>query len=282
MNNVIKVIDLVKKYGDVIAVDGISFSVRKGEIFSLLGPNGAGKTTTIEIIEGIRDATSGEVRIFGMKPGDVKVREKMGVLPQEFSSIERLTVMETICYFASMYDEHKDCDELLKMLGLYEKRNELYKNLSGGMKRRTGIAIALVNNPELIFLDEPTTGLDPAARKSLWDIIEYMKEEKKTVILTTHYMEEAEKLADRIAIMNDGKIIAEGTPDELIDKYGGKKKIIIDAKEKIVREISDEKEIVEIINKLKEEGIDYRFIEIKRPSMDDVFINLTGRKINEN
>ncbi|MCD6474206.1 MAG: ABC transporter ATP-binding protein [Thermoplasmata archaeon] len=273
--NVIEVRGLTKVYGNVVAVDNISFDVRKGEVFSLLGPNGAGKTTTVEIIEGIRKPTKGEIKVFGGKVE--RAKEKIGVLPQEFQSMERLTVRETLEYFSSFYKKSMDIEELIEMVGLTEKKNTLYKNLSGGQKRALGVAIALVNDPSLIFLDEPTTGLDPAARRNLWKAIRKLKEGRKTVFLTTHYMEEAEYLADRVAIMHHGKIIAIDEPYKLIEKYGEKTRVIIkkiDSEEEM--EINDEREIAKIIEKLKEKGIKYERIEIKRPTLEDVFLKLTG------
>ena len=274
--NIIEVRGLTKIYGSLIAVDNVSFDVREGEVFSLLGPNGAGKTTTVEMIEGIRKQTKGEIKVFGGKL-DRKVKEKIGVLPQEFQSMERLTVRETLEYFSSFYNKSMDIDELIEMVGLTEKKNTLYKNLSGGQKRALGVAIALVNDPSLIFLDEPTTGLDPAARRNLWRAIKKLKKEGKTVFLTTHYMEEAEYLADRVAIMHHGKIIAIDEPYKLIEKYGEKTRVIIkkiDGEEEM--EIEDEREIAEIIEKLKEKGVKYERIEIKRPNLEDVFLKLTG------
>ncbi len=274
--NIIEVRGLTKIYGSLIAVDNVSFDVREGEVFSLLGPNGAGKTTTVEMIEGIRKPTKGEIKVFGGKL-DRKVKEKIGVLPQEFQSMERLTVRETLEYFSSFYNKSMDIDELIEMVGLTEKKNTLYKNLSGGQKRALGVAMALVNDPSLIFLDEPTTGLDPAARRNLWRAIKKLKEEGKTIFLTTHYMEEAEYLADRVAIMHHGKIIAIDEPYKLIEKYGEKTRVIIkkiDGEEEM--EIEDEREIAEIIEKLKEKGIKYERIEIKRPNLEDVFLKLTG------
>ncbi len=272
----IEVKNLTKVYGDVIAVDNVTFFVNEGEIFSLLGPNGAGKTTTVEIIEGIRKPTKGETRVFGGKI-DREIKEKIGVLPQEFQSSERLTVRETLEYFSSFYKESTNIDTLIEMVGLTQKKNTLYKNLSGGQKRALGVAIALINNPSLVFLDEPTTGLDPAARRNLWKTIRRLKEEGKTIFLTTHYMEEAEYLADRVAIMHHGKIIAVDEPYRLIEKYGDKTKVIvkkIDGEEEM--EIDDEREIAEIIDSLKKDEVKYERIEIKRANLEDVFLKLTG------
>ena len=269
----IEVKNLTKVYGNIIAVDNVTFFVEEGEIFSLLGPNGAGKTTTVEIIEGIRNADKGEVKIFGKNLND-EIKEKMGILPQEFQSMERLNVKETLEYFASFYRKSVDIDELIEMVGLKEKEKELYKNLSGGQKRLLGVAMALVNDPSLIFLDEPTTGLDPKARRNIWNVIMEMKEKGKTIFLTTHYMEEAEYLADKVAIMHRGKIVAMDEPYRLIEKYGSGARIIVETVDgKKEFKARDEKEVVRIIGELQEK---YEKIEIKRANLEDVFLKLTG------
>ncbi|KAA0008370.1 MAG: ABC transporter ATP-binding protein [Thermoplasmata archaeon] len=269
----IEVKNLTKVYGNIIAVDNVTFFVEEGEIFSLLGPNGAGKTTTVEIIEGIRNADKGEVKIFGKNLND-EIKEKMGILPQEFQSMERLNVKETLEYFASFYRKSIDIDELIEMVGLKEKEKELYKNLSGGQKRLLGVAMALVNDPSLIFLDEPTTGLDPKARRNIWNVIMEMKEKGKTIFLTTHYMEEAEYLADKVAIMHRGKIVAMDEPYRLIEKYGSGARIIVETVDgKKEFKARDEKEVVRIIGELQEK---YEKIEIKRANLEDVFLKLTG------
>jgi ABC-2 type transport system ATP-binding protein len=218
----IEVSNLKKVYGNLIAVNNISFSLRKGEIFAFLGPNGAGKTTTVEIIESIREPTNGNIRIFGkdIKTSFHEVKERIGVLPQEFHSFERLTVRETLGYFSSLFQNHADIAGIIGSMDLKASENMLYKNLSGGLKQRVGVAIALVNDPDIVFLDEPTTGLDPKARREVWEVIAGLRNRGKTVFLTTHYMEEAEYLADHIAIIHKGNIIAEGSLEELISKYG--------------------------------------------------------------
>src|SRR6185369_5627044 len=217
----IEVEKLTKRYDDLLAVNEISFTVKKGEVFALLGPNGAGKTTTVEIIDTIRTPSSGKVSLLGMDVTRQKldVVRRIGVLPQDFSSFDRLTVRETLQYYARLYsDVHADIDGLIELVNLKDKAKEQYKNLSGGLKQRLGIAIALVNDPEVVFLDEPTTGLDPRARREVWEVLQGLKEEGKTVFLTTHYMEEAELPADMVAIISKGKIIALGSPAELIEK----------------------------------------------------------------
>ena len=211
----IEVDRLTKRYGELLAVNDISFTVRKGEVFAFLGVNGAGKTTTVEIIETIRTPTSGKVSLLGM---DVTKRKRdivprIGVLPQGFNSFDRITVRETIQYYSRLFSRrNSDVDGLIDLVDLKEKTKEQFKDLSGGLKQRLGIAVALVNDPEVVFLDEPTTGLDPRSRREVWKVLLGLKNKGKTVFLTTHYMEEAELLADRVAIIAKGKIIAMDSP----------------------------------------------------------------------
>jgi ABC-2 type transport system ATP-binding protein len=215
----IEVENLTKRYGELLAVNDISFTVKTGEVFALLGPNGAGKTTAVEIIDTIRTPTAGKVTLLGMDVAKNKhdIVNRIGVLPQGFSSFDRITVRETLQYYARLYCGRKtDIDGLIALVNLKDKSKEQYKNLSGGLKQRLGIALALVNDPEIVFLDEPTTGLDPHARHEVWEVLKGLKKGGKTVLLTTHYMEEAELLADRVAIISKGRIIAKGSPVELI------------------------------------------------------------------
>jgi ABC-2 type transport system ATP-binding protein len=224
---VIGVSGLVKNYPNNPAVCNVSFKVRRGEIFDLLGPNGAGKTTIIKILEFVEQPTGGFVyvldseRLYDQTRDYTGIKEKIGALPQGFKGFDLLTVYENIDYFARMYEKHGDVDRIIGELGLKEKRNALFKDLSGGQKQRVGIAIALINDPEVVFLDEPTTGLDPKARHDVWDMIKGLKARGKTVLLTTHYMDEAYQLTDRVCVMNRGHIVAEGTPEDLINRYGG-------------------------------------------------------------
>src|SRR5512141_2231253 len=221
----IEVENLTKRYGDLLAVNGISFNVRKGEVFAFLGPNGAGKTTTVEIIDMIRRPTSGKVRLLGMDVTKKKrtIVPRIGVLPQDFSSFDRITVRETLQYYSRLFSRTRrlrrnaDIDGLIELVNLKDKAEEQYKNLSGGLQQRLGIAIALVNDPEVVFLDEPTTGLDPRYRHGGWEVLLGLKKKGKTIFLTTHYMEEAELLADTVAIISKGKVIAMGSPGELIE-----------------------------------------------------------------
>jgi ABC-2 type transport system ATP-binding protein len=215
----IDVAHLTKRYDDLLAVDDISFTVRMGELFAFVGPNGAGKTTTVEIIDTIRTPTSGTVRLLGM---DVTKRKRdilprIGVLPQGFTSFDRITVTETIQYYSRLFSRRNtDVEGLIELVNLEDKSKEQFQNLSGGLKQRLGIAVALVNDPEVVFLDEPTTGLDPRARREMWEVLVGLKKKGKTLFLTTHYMEEAELLADTVAIISQGQIVAIGSPEELI------------------------------------------------------------------
>jgi len=300
----IKVSNLRKVYGNLVAVDSISFNVKKGEVFAFLGPNGAGKTTTVEMIESIRVPTTGSVKILGkdIETSFNEVKEKIGILPQEFHSYERLTVRETLIYFSKLYEKRADIDQILQMMDLTEHKKMLYKNLSGGLKQRVGVAISLVNDPEIVFLDEPTTGLDPKARREVWDVIAGLKKRSKTVFLTTHYMEEAEHLADHIAIIHKGKIIAEGSLDELIKKYGKgavlniKKcsnnnvseilkergfSVITEGNGDISIKIDYKERVLEVLAELRHACIEYDSIDIRHSNLEEVFLNLTGAKLME-
>jgi ABC-2 type transport system ATP-binding protein len=297
----IEVEDLYKFYDKVHAVDGISLNIKKGEVFAFLGPNGAGKTTTVEIIETIRTPTKGTIRVMGMDTAKQinKIKKVIGVLPQEFSSFDKLNVRETIQFYGDLYKTSVDIDDLLKLMDLEEHAKKLYQHLSGGLKQRVGIAVALVNDPEVIFLDEPTTGLDPQARHEVWKVIAGLKEKGKTVFLTTHYMEEAEELADQVAIIHRGKIIAEGTVDELIEEYGsgliltfkGAEGILIPTlkdlgykiKERKNHDISinikDKNELVNLLDQLKDGKIEYKEINVRRSNLEEVFLKLAGEKL---
>jgi len=296
----IEVSNLVKLYGDVRAVDGIDLRIRRGEVFAFLGPNGAGKTTTVEMIETIRTPTSGTIRLKGMDVGKRidDVKKMIGVLPQEFSSFDNLRVRETLEFYASLYATRRSVDELVRLMDLGEHSRKLYKNLSGGLKQRVGIAVALVNDPEIVFLDEPTTGLDPAARREVWRVIAGLKLEGKTVFLTTHYMEEAEELADHVAIINHGKIIAEGTVDELIERHGSGLTLIIhgaqgglddffkehglrpaECKDDLCLKIKDKDELLRVLQELKDHDIRFKEFNVRRSNLEEVFLRLTGEKL---
>ena len=217
----IEVENLHKSYGDLKAVDGLSLDVEEGEVFGLLGPNGAGKTTTVEILIGLRQRDSGNVRVMGFDPAQESdaVKAQIGVQLQQTQLYPLLSVEEMLKLFASFYSNSVSIDELLELVGLNERRKAKYQHLSGGQKQRLSLALTLINDPELVFLDEPTTGLDPQARRALWEIVEQMRQQGKTVLLTTHYMEEAEVLCRRVAIIDHGKILALGAPRDLIEEF---------------------------------------------------------------
>ncbi|TMI09669.1 ABC transporter ATP-binding protein, partial [Candidatus Bathyarchaeota archaeon] len=218
----IEVSALQKSYGQLRAVDEISFSVNRGEVFSLLGPNGAGKTTTIEILEGIRQRDGGNVRVLGVDPwtSGYALHKKLGIIPQGFTFFPKAKPKEAIQYYADLFGVTVDSSEILRKVVLDDAVNTYFEDLSGGQKQKVGLALSLVNNPEMLFLDEPTTGLDPQARRAVWEVIRELKKEGRSIMLTTHYLEEAEVLADRVAIMNKGKIAAMGTPAEIIAQHG--------------------------------------------------------------
>ena len=250
-NKIIQVKDLVKKYGDLTAVNGISFDVYKGEIFGLLGPNGAGKTTTLEIMETLRDKTSGEVLIDGLSVDKDQnlIKKIIGVQLQAAGYYPNLYLNELLELFAGLYNVDIDPAEILKLVDLNEKTGSKFKELSGGQKQRFSICTTIINNPKVIFLDEPTTGLDPQARRNLWELIRTIREKGTTVMLTTHYMDEAEILCDRVGIIDHGKILTIDTPDNLIDK-------------------------------LLHEGFE-RKKQIRSASLEDVFLNLTGHELRD-
>ena len=304
---VIEVEHLVKSYGVIKAVDDISFHVEQGEVFGMLGPNGAGKTTTVEIIEGLRTADSGRVTVLGLDIAKVptRIKQKIGVQLQAPSLMPSLTVDELLDTFAGFYKHSLPIDDVVELLALTESRKVLVKNLSGGQQQRLSVAMALINDPEVAFLDEPTTGLDPQARRGLWTVIEDMRNKSKTIFLTTHYMEEAERLCDRVAIIDHGKIIAIDTPQELIRNYfkekaiqfeleppppkivlqtfPGTTNVAIDANEVVVYSndipatmsaILKYAEKVNLTGQLKD-------LHVRQATLEDVFLKLTGRRIRE-
>jgi len=299
----IEVDKLTKRYGDLLAVNDISFTVRKGEVFAFLGPNGAGKTTTVEIIETMRTPTSGTVTLLGMDVTKKKhhIVHRIGVLPQGFSSFDRITVRETIQYYSRLFSANTDIDGLIDLVNLRDKAKEQYKNLSGGLKQRLGIAIALVNDPEVVFLDEPTTGLDPRARHEVWEVLLGLKKKGKTVFLTTHYMEEAELLADTVAIISKGKIIAMGSPGELIESNANYLALTLKPVDEKVFEIvrkmgldpvlDDHKnirvrvkhtyDVQKILNTIKDAGALYLGLDVRKPNLEEVFLKLTGEALRE-
>lgn len=290
MSSILEVSQLVKKYPGVTAVDGINFAVKTGECFGLLGPNGAGKTTTVEIMEGITQPTSGEVRYRG-EPVDVRFRQEVGIQFQSTALQDFLTVRETLELFRSFYSRGLDIDELTRLCTLGEYLDRDARKLSGGQRQRLLLALALVNDPEVLFLDEPTTGLDPQARRNFWDLIRAIKARNKTVILTTHYMEEAFLLCDRIAIMDHGHIIAEGPPATLLAKHfhdvilqipkadfgtDSSGLDVLDAGENIEISTSD---VDGILQKLMQKRISLAHLQIRARTLEDLFLELTGKEL---
>jgi ABC-2 type transport system ATP-binding protein len=300
--SVIEVNDLTKRYDDLIAVDRVSFNVLRGEVFSILGPNGAGKTTTVEIMECLRKPTYGQVSVLGydVRTKSKEIKRKVGILPQDFNTYDRLTVKENIEYYGGMFDRSIPTQELLDAVNLNSKRDELFKNLSGGLKQRVGVAIAMVNDPEVIFLDEPTTGLDPKARREVWEVVRSLKAKGKTVILTTHYMEEAEVLSDRLAIMDNGRFIAYDNPKAIIQQYGiGNICIVKGGNDDVLKalvengfnadrtdgdvqcKLEDRSSLPKLVRVLDDRKIYYDEILLKRSTLEDVFLKLTGKRIAE-
>jgi ABC-2 type transport system ATP-binding protein len=299
MDSILEVRNLVKRYPGITAVDGISLSIRPGICFGLLGPNGAGKTTTIEIIEDVILATSGEVFYKG-KPRDADFREEVGIQFQSTSLLSFLSVGETLQTFRNLYRNPMSLEEVVALCQLEDILDRNNEKISGGQKQRLMLAMALVNDPELIFLDEPTTGLDPQARHHLWDIVEQIKRKGKTVVLTTHYMEEAEKLCDEIAIIDIGKIIAEGTPEDLLKAHcsGATLSIPKDVFPELPETIFSEEMYISLkrfetqkryefhtdnINKCLgifiEKGIDLSGLTVRSQNLEDLFLKLTGRQL---
>ena len=302
---VIRVRGLTKRYGDVQAVDGIDFEVARGEIFGLLGPNGAGKTTTVEILEGLRQPDGGEVSVLGV---DVShdadaIKPRIGVSLQTAALYPKLTVTELIDLFRSFYPTSRSTKEVMDALELGERHNARSQDLSGGQRQRLAVALSLVNDPELVFLDEPTTGLDPAARRSLWDIVEGLKADGRSVLLTTHYMEEAEVLCDRLAIMDHGRILEMGTVEQLVSKHFQERTVRFDrldglAREELERlpEVTSVKEdtnevlmytkdpgrtIGALLDLADSRGLEPQNLGIRRATLEDVFLDLTGRALRD-
>ena len=274
----IRVSDLRKSYGDHEAVRGISFDIREGEVFGLLGPNGAGKTTTVEILEGYRARDGGDVEVLGFDParGEVAYRERIGVVLQQSQLFANLTVAETHRMFAGYYEHPRDIDEVIQLVGLAEKRDARIKTLSGGQKRRLDLGVALVGDPDLIFLDEPTTGFDPAARRVAWELIRSLRSLGKTILLTTHYLDEAEQLADRVAVLREGRIIRKGTPAELTgEAHETEIRYRRNGREVVIRTTEPTKVLHELTGKALAQGRELEALTIRRPTLEDVYLLLT-------
>ena len=297
----ISVSNLVKHYGDVRAIDGVDLEIETGEVFALLGPNGAGKSTTVEILEGHRTRTSGEVSVLGYDPGTSprEFRESIGIVLQETAIEPQLTVTEAIDVYGALYPRRRPAGELIEIVGLHEKADARIKTLSGGQRRRLELALGIVGDPELIFLDEPTTGFDPSARRQAWSVVENLVALGKTVLLTTHYMDEAQHLADRLAVIANGKIVAEGTPDSLGGRESADTKIAFtlggSSIESLpltgamstgngrftVRSGQPTEDVHVLTGWAIERGIDLGDLTITRPSLEDVYLELTGSSSEE-
>ena len=298
---------LRKSYDGFEAVKGIDFEVRPGEVFGLLGPNGAGKTSTVEILEGLRPRTAGDVKVLDFDPDRQKQRlkDRIGVCLQATNLPDKITVREALNLFGSFYSRTVDGEALLKRLQLWEKKDAYYATLSGGQKQRLAIALALINDPQMLFLDEPTSGLDPQVRLEIRDLIEELRAEKRTIVMTTHYIEEAERLCDRVAIIDDGLIIASGSPRELQAKSANQAAIEIaftkpwtgdalpawphavrstmseDRRHVKVTSAHPARTLVEMVKWTDAQGIELDDVRLNRPTLEDVFIELTGKRLRE-
>jgi len=302
---IIQVENLTKRYGAVEAVRGVSFEVEEGEVFGLLGPNGAGKTTTVEILEGLRNADGGRVSVCGLDPERAghSYKEEIGAVLQSTALPDKMRVWEALSLFSSFYKKRRNLNDLLRRFGLEEKRQAFYAQLSGGQKQRLALALALVNEPKVVFLDEPTAGLDAQVRREIYTIIEELRGEKKTVLLTTHYIEEAEKLCERVAIIDYGRVIATGTPRELKQRAAGTTRIevrlaraaedgalrrldgVVDCRESegayVLHSSSVPQTIVALVKHLEANENELAGLDISTPSLEDVFLELTGRRLRD-
>jgi ABC-2 type transport system ATP-binding protein len=301
---VVGVRDLAKHYPGARAVDGLSLDVHRGEVFGMVGPNGAGKTTTIECLEGMRRPDAGSIQVLGLDPlrDRYRLRERIGVQFQSSALPDRLKVWEALDLFASFYPRSVDWKPLLEQMGLAEKRDAYFSKLSGGQKQRVSIALALINDPDLVFLDELTTGLDPQARRAMWDEVRGIRERGTTVFLTTHFMEEAERLCDRVAIVDHGKIVALDTPQALIDSLGAEHRVVFEAGspldegslravpgvarvermgERVVVYGQKDGLVGGVVNALEAGGVRYGNLRTEQPALEDVFLALTGKEMRD-
>lgn len=292
-----------KSYGDLKAVDGVSFSVNEGEVLALLGPNGAGKTTLIEILEGLRKRDEGTVKVLGLDPWEngYVLHRRIGVIPQDFTFFDKANPREAVEYYADLFGVRVDADEILKEVVLDDSAGVLFEDLSGGQKQKLGLALSLVNSAELLFLDEPTTGLDPNARRAIWDVIRGLKSKGRTVILTTHYLDEAEQLSDRVAIINHGRIVAMGTAEDIIETHGSGERLEIHGTEELAAyvrantnleveykgkglvsiRLGQKHDALAALTAAEQSGQDWRDIHTRRDSLDDVFVKLVSGRIDE-
>jgi len=302
--SVIQIVSLRKIYGSIVAVNSVSMEIQPGEIFGMVGPNGAGKTTTIECIEGLRRPDGGSLRVLGLDPQDdgYALRARIGMQLQESSLPDRLKVWEALDLFASFYPRSVDWRSLLDQLGLADKYSAPFGQLSGGQKQRLFIALALLNDPELVFFDELTTGLDPQARRAMWDLVRDIRAQGKTVFLTTHFMEEAERLCDRVAIMDHGHIVALDTPEHLIRSLGAESRVSFSVEgdfasewlqvlatvdrverggERVIVYGKGDTLVGEVVNALTSMGARFRDLRTEQPTLEDVFLTLTGREMRD-
>ena len=283
--------DVRRRYGETVAVDGVSLDVDEGEVFGLIGPNGAGKTTLVRCLTGTTDY-EGEVSVLGSAPEAVD-RDRIGLLPQAFGPPERLTVRELLAYYAGLYDRSRDPDEVVETVGLAGAADTWYENLSGGQQRRACVGITLMNDPDVLFLDEPTTGIDPAGRRSLWRVVDDLAAAGTTVFLTSHSMDEVERLSDRVAILVNGRVVAQGTPEDLVAEHGGEPRLVVrteagtdplkdvnyrveaTTEELTIHGVPPEK-IGDAILALDSAGVDYESFTWTEPTLEDVYLELTG------
>jgi ABC-2 type transport system ATP-binding protein len=274
----VAVTELRKAYRGIEALRGISFEIQEGEVFGLLGPNGAGKTTTVEIIEGYRARDAGEVSVLGVDPqkADSAWRDRVGIVLQSSAMYVNFTVREHVALFAGYYSSPRDVDEVVSLVGLAEKRDARVKSLSGGQKRRLDLALGLIGDPDILFLDEPTTGFDPEARRAAWEMIRSLRALGKTILLTTHYLDEAEQLADRVAVLREGRIVALGTPEELTGaKVATEIRYRRDGREVVLETDEPTRTLHELTGQALEEGVELDGLQVRRPTLEEIYLELT-------
>ena len=296
MDAAVRAENLHKRYGETVALDGVSLSVAQGEVFGLVGPNGAGKTTLVRTLTGTIEPDDGEVSLLDGPPRNV-ARDRIGLLPQDFRPHGRLTARELVSYYRGLYADGQDPEDSLAAVGLEDAADTRYENLSGGQQRRTCVATALVNDPDVLFLDEPTTGIDPAGRRTLWRLLEDLAAGGTTVVLTTHYMEEAERLADRVGLLADGKLASVGPPGELIAEYGGSSRLVVETgaepeslsgtelavesgRDGLVFPDLQPAEIGAVVEALESAGVEYGSLTWTEPDLEDVYLELTGERFD--
>ena len=295
--SVIRARDVRRTYGETVALDGVSLAIDEGEVYGLIGPNGAGKTTLVRALTGTT-APEGEVELLGVAPTEADP-ERVSLLPQEFSPPERLTASELVDYYGGLYDDTRDTAAVLADVGLADAGDTYYENLSGGQKRRTCVGTALVNDPDVLFLDEPTTGIDPQGRRDVWDLVDDLAAAGTTVLLTTHYMQEAERLCDRVGLLADGRLVAEGSPAGLVERHGGSPRVEVDADDEgaaaraletagyqlvpderrlLVDDVAPE-DVGAVADTLTDAGVTYDALAWRQPDLEEVYLQLTGQTV---